>query len=358
MFRIFSIAFVLFATLFTAAASAYDPYVAVRPQQGTYWNPTASGAGYQIDIMPSGLVFAGVYVYDDEGTPIWYTFSGQFEPSTTQNFAETGIIGRATSFLYRSDGGGCLGCPPTPNMTEVVTEYGQTDLTWYGTGRVEFRWAGGSTMLTRTAEAIAGNTTAELTRGTWRATRVTFTRPCSTCEPTNFKETFDGYYEITDRPTTSNLKFYIPTLSGQGTNIDGVPLGQEYQGDPAVTLPTNERQFNAHCTTPGTTSATLCQLFKRTVQAVNESNKILYLDSATGGLRALGYCGLSNTTGCGRSSPQVEVAPTSAKYEFLMVAPDKIVVRLVLGYRVTGNKFGDIEYVLTKVNAPPADLSK
>ena len=72
---------------------------AFTPSPGLWYNPSESGRGFNIEIQNNTMAVAS-YVYDQQGTPIWYTSAGNFNEGT-ETF--TGAFGSAV-------GGQCLGC--------------------------------------------------------------------------------------------------------------------------------------------------------------------------------------------------------------------------------------------------------
>ena len=68
------------------------------------------------------------YLYDEEGTPIWYLFSATLEASD-----EAGIKWVAEAPLQRAENGQCLGCeyqPPVGEVTDIILRLEFIDRTY------------------------------------------------------------------------------------------------------------------------------------------------------------------------------------------------------------------------------------
>lgn len=58
-----------------------DPH-AVVPASGVWWNPHASGSGFEID-RQAGTMVVSVYAYDQTGASLWYLIPGQYDDATS-----------------------------------------------------------------------------------------------------------------------------------------------------------------------------------------------------------------------------------------------------------------------------------
>jgi hypothetical protein len=90
MTKVFSILSLLFALM--------GPAHAITPESGWWWNPNASGTGYNIEIQDNMLAVA-TYVFDASGAPTYYISAGAMSNDSTYS---------GTLNLYT--GGQCVGC--------------------------------------------------------------------------------------------------------------------------------------------------------------------------------------------------------------------------------------------------------
>ena len=65
------------------ACAAWRPESAtISPQSGWWWSAAESGRGYGIEIK-DGRAFIGAYMYDTDGTPVWYVSTGTMTSTTS-----------------------------------------------------------------------------------------------------------------------------------------------------------------------------------------------------------------------------------------------------------------------------------
>ncbi len=115
------------ALLFAATLLITHAAWATTPENGWWWDPAEPGWGFNIETQ-KGIVFVAAFVYDEGGSPIWYSGSGKLEDNTV------------TATLLRFNGGQCLGCPyqaPTTGkgpgpITITFTSPGAATVTWAG----------------------------------------------------------------------------------------------------------------------------------------------------------------------------------------------------------------------------------
>lgn len=108
------------------------------PQEGWYWNPDGPGWGLNMAIQPSTqgefgyFVQGSAYTYKEDGTPIWYSFSGSYVPNEdVYAWRENrGSMGSLTSPIYETIGGNCLSCP-----------HQQASLVDNDLGEISFEWS-------------------------------------------------------------------------------------------------------------------------------------------------------------------------------------------------------------------------
>jgi hypothetical protein len=128
----------IFAALFSVQSA-----FAITPENGWWWNPAESGRGFNIETQDR-TVFIATFVYQNNGSPIWYSGSGQLNASST-----------VTANLQRSDGGQCIGCPHTSPTTSNGAGPITVRFTSPSTGVVT--WSGGTTNIERFNFALGNN---------------------------------------------------------------------------------------------------------------------------------------------------------------------------------------------------------
>ncbi len=84
------------------------------PHSGLWSNPFESGTGINVDVQ-NGIVAANFYAYKEDGSPIWYQFSGELQQSENPN-----IYWTLTNDLYTFSGGQVLGGEHAHPEHEVV----------------------------------------------------------------------------------------------------------------------------------------------------------------------------------------------------------------------------------------------
>ncbi len=90
---------------------------AERAEDGVWWNPDASGTGFQIERQGDTYTLA-FYLYEPDGGALWLIGSAPWDASVTGS----GPIGQLQGTLYRGRGGQCLGClyqAPTISVHEA-----------------------------------------------------------------------------------------------------------------------------------------------------------------------------------------------------------------------------------------------
>jgi hypothetical protein len=108
----------------------------IYPYRGTYYDPTQSGTGIQVDVGASGNAFVTYYSYTATGQPDWYILQGTYQPSDEVTRWTTGVIGTLSGTFYQAFNGQCLGCPYTPTGGAALTNYNAT-LTWTNSREVK-----------------------------------------------------------------------------------------------------------------------------------------------------------------------------------------------------------------------------
>ncbi|MGV6850989.1 MAG: hypothetical protein ACWA5R_02280 [bacterium] len=148
---------ILFALLLTQSAFAlYDGSAldgTIRPDNGWYYKLNEGGIGLNIEIQEGsitegGFLFGAAFVYDADGNPTWYTFSGEYQPVLGLSWAiSDGVIGTFSGSLDKSTGGQCIGCDYTPNQA-APNDAGDIVLRWKDNRNLEVTWGGHTEMMT------------------------------------------------------------------------------------------------------------------------------------------------------------------------------------------------------------------
>lgn len=89
----------------------------VKPEAGIWRNPEQSGTGFMFEVQ-NNRIAGYYYLYNQEGTPIWYLFVATLELSD-----EEGIKWVAEAPLQLAQNGQCLGCdyqPPDHAVTDII----------------------------------------------------------------------------------------------------------------------------------------------------------------------------------------------------------------------------------------------
>jgi len=117
------------------------PASAVTPASGLWWNPDASGSGFEIDRQGSTMTLA-VYAYDHSGAPLWYLVPGYYDDSTST------FYGTGNTFT----GGQCLGCDYT---SPAATPAGDFTMTFTDAEHGTLAFPGGGTPIEHFAYGYA-----------------------------------------------------------------------------------------------------------------------------------------------------------------------------------------------------------
>ncbi len=79
------------------------------PESGWYWNPQASGSGFNIELQDDKL-FLSAFTYDTQGRNVFYTAGGVFNVNAST----------LTSTMYATSSGQCFGCPYSAPVTTAL----------------------------------------------------------------------------------------------------------------------------------------------------------------------------------------------------------------------------------------------
>lgn len=215
-----------------ASCVAYaGPITQVLPMRGAYWDASAPGTGWQIEVGREGFIFATGYFYTATGAPTWVTLSGQFQPATmTEYLASGGTIGRLNGDLYSAVGGQCIGCAFTPSTATLVGA--GASLVFTSSRTAEFRYASQVVSLTRAVEIEPRSTLEALLSGSWRMKKY---GPRSTVAPFNEITVTDiggGEYRIKKRRPERRI-FFAERIGAQPIADFRVPVpddtGEQYE---------------------------------------------------------------------------------------------------------------------------------
>jgi len=101
-----------------------------KPETGMWFDPAASGTGFMMEVQNDRL--AGYYyLYDEDGQPLWYHFSGTLEAG------EDGVMWVVDTGLQHFRDGACLHCPYQP--PELVESPGDIHFEFVNRGKARFR---------------------------------------------------------------------------------------------------------------------------------------------------------------------------------------------------------------------------
>lgn len=176
--------------LFAAAIFMTHTASAITPANGWWWNPAEPGRGLNLE-MQRGKVFIAVFVYDEQGSPVWYSGAGELKDSAV------------TVPLQRYDGGQCPGCAYTaPDSGDVATVTIKFSSPTHGI----LTWSGGSVKIERFNYALGKGL--ERLLGEWA---ITIGSPSST---TYFGERL-AYREVN---TTDGMRVVNGSVSGDPGN--------------------------------------------------------------------------------------------------------------------------------------------
>lgn len=147
-----------------AALIAASPAWAFTPESGFWWNPSESGRGYSLEIQDNYL-FLTAYVYDNAGTPVW--FSAQGTVSVTDRNNNLAVY---TGTLDRSANGQCIGCPyRAPTFQGGAA--GNFRIDFQSETRAVLTWQGGTTPIQRFDYALTppgGDPRTDAMLGEWQ----------------------------------------------------------------------------------------------------------------------------------------------------------------------------------------------
>jgi hypothetical protein len=108
----------------------------ITPETGWYWDDTAGGQGFGIEIL-NGRLFIGGFLYDAQGNPIWFVANGALAANGTDFVADMQEWqgGQTLTGSYR---------PPTQ-----IASPGTINLSWISNTQLVMRWPGGFRFLKR-----------------------------------------------------------------------------------------------------------------------------------------------------------------------------------------------------------------
>lgn len=167
MSKVFTILSLLFALV--------GPAHAISPESGWWWNPNASGSGYNIEIQDNVLAVSA-YVFDGSGAPTYYISAGAMSNDSTYSGS-----------LNLFSGGQCIGCTYKA-PTSVAA----------GTISIKFSTAQNGTLIINGGAAIpiqrfaygVNTTSPYAVLGEWATTEGSTTYPIYFGERLQFSSTF------------------------------------------------------------------------------------------------------------------------------------------------------------------------
>ena len=122
---------------------------AERAEDGVWWNPDASGTGFQIEHQ-GDLYMLAFYLYDPDGRQLWLTSSASWDASV----GEDNGIGRLRGSLWRYADGQCLACAWRMPVAAMHAA-GDFELEFQAADRATLHWGGASMPVQRIAYAWA-----------------------------------------------------------------------------------------------------------------------------------------------------------------------------------------------------------
>jgi hypothetical protein len=88
------------------------------PESGTWWNSSQSGTGTSMQFSKNGNWFMAMYLYAEDGSPIFLTMQGEsIDYSFDRTEFSNNAYAKATSTVFTSVNGRCLGCEYTEPVT-------------------------------------------------------------------------------------------------------------------------------------------------------------------------------------------------------------------------------------------------
>ncbi len=144
----------LVTTLFAPRANAFTP------ESGMWWNPAEGGRGFAFEIQDNYLFFTG-YLYNPDGTQLWYTTQGTMRGNAAYDGVLTG---------YRN--GQCIGCAHRRPQT-LLGVGGNISITFTTETTGRLTWSGGTIPIERFDfyyTRTTGDQRNDVMRGEWHAT--------------------------------------------------------------------------------------------------------------------------------------------------------------------------------------------
>lgn len=197
--KLFIVAVMLFVV--SGVANAFTP------APGFWYNPNESGRGFNIEIQDNIMAVA-TYVFDQHGTPIWYTSAGTFNEGT-ETFAGN---------LANAVGGQCLGCTYVPPIVSGNAG-GPMHIVFTSFENGVLYFQGGSTPIQHLDFGFAGKN--GYFQGEWA---FSYSSPSGSISSQWI--VFSGYYTASDgtvyaqgtgdsySSSTHALGLYVPSLDG------------------------------------------------------------------------------------------------------------------------------------------------
>ena len=117
----------------------------IIPESGIWWNPEQSGTGASMQFSKNGTWFVILYLYDNNGEPIFYTLQGDsLEFSLDRTDFPDYAYAKASGVLRKNVNGRCLGCDyQSPQSSEL---FAQAEILFFqkGSARITYHLESGT----------------------------------------------------------------------------------------------------------------------------------------------------------------------------------------------------------------------
>lgn len=218
-------------------AVAWPLAAAERAEDGVWWNPDASGTGFQIERQGDTYTMA-FYLYEPDGSQLWLTSVATWEAMPDR----ADRIGRLHGTLYRARDGQCLGCAyRAPSVS--VHEAGSFTLEFDSAASGVLSW-GGTTMPVQRA-LYAWPDRLDRFSGRWLLTERDGETPAST-------RALRGMIEGADAVLRDDAGTEIARV-----RRDGLRLRLEFASTPGASLPLSVAERDRFVASDGATRSVI-----------------------------------------------------------------------------------------------------
>lgn len=260
----------ILTTLLMFCSIAYG----IQPENGTWWNPNASGSGYNIEIQDNTLVLTA-YSYEANGLPTFYLSAGKM--SSDRNYS--GILNKYVN-------GQCLNCNyKSPSSIPAGTV--NINFTHGTMGNISFN--GGTPINIQRFGFAVDNTTYAFLYGDWAITEGTL----------NSGGVFSGTRMVFSAPytsTTDGVTAAVGNISGTNNIVVGLKDNTNYSNAFNVLQDYSSTHYKFYTIyTTGINSIT------GTSYIYPKSSTLSGSGTAFVGFRARGYSAVNNINAPGQS---------------------------------------------------------